>query len=245
MATFFPRETVNKYQAIVFDLDDTLYLEHEYVVSGMRAVGAWGESAIGIDARRGFTELLALFEQGVRGTTFNLWLRSHNRESPDLVAAAIDVYRRHEPLITLFPEVAPLLGELRTRYKLGIVTDGYLDVQRGKLAALGLGMYVDATVVCDEAGRAAWKPNPHCFRLMLERLGGIPPDRAVYVGDNPMKDFLGARRAGMASVRVRRPSGEYALLEPMSPEHEPDLTIPSLAHLERDLGTLSGHPTSR
>ena len=54
---------------VVFDIDDTLYLERDYVRSGFRAVGEHVARSTGVD---GFSDLaFALFEQGLRGHIFD------------------------------------------------------------------------------------------------------------------------------------------------------------------------------
>ena len=50
----------------------------------------------------------------------------------------IAVYRRHEPTITFFADVLPVLKRLRIGYKLGVITDGPAQQQRNKIEALGL-----------------------------------------------------------------------------------------------------------
>jgi putative hydrolase of the HAD superfamily len=230
-----------RWRAILFDLDDTLYPERDYVLSGLRAVASWAEGRLGIPTERGFLQLKALFERGVRGNTFDVWVGDHGRMDGELVAAMVDVYRTHQPALRPFPEVPALLTELRRRYLLGLVSDGYGDVQRRKLMALGVARYFDAVVLSDELGSNAWKPSPQPFIAALERLGGIDPRDAVYVADNPTKDFLGARRAGLASIRVRRLGGEYARLDPSTAEHEPDMNVPSLTDLELQLQRLASH----
>jgi putative hydrolase of the HAD superfamily len=199
----------------------------------MGAAASWAEKQFGIPADRGFEQLMSLFEQGVRGNAFNLWLEAHGLCDLMSVAAVVDVYRSHQPVLRLFPEVPRLLASLRRRYRLGLVSDGYAGVQRRKLAALEVEQNFDAIVLSDELGRHAWKPSPESLLTVLEHLGGIAPENSVYVADNPTKDFLAARRAGLTSIRVQRPEGEYSRLEPITPEYEPDLTVSSLQNLER------------
>lgn len=218
-------------QAIVFDLDDTLYPERDYALSGLRAVATWAEEHLGIPADQGFTELRRLFEDGVRGDTFDRWLESHGFQPDEWVPRMVQVYREHVPHIQPYPEVSGLLQRLRPRYRLGLVSDGYAEVQKRKLAALGLTSCFDAFVFSDEWGREAWKPNSRSFEIALERLK-VTGSEAVYAADNPAKDFLGARRVGLWTVRVRRPDGLYSHLDPPSPEHAPDVEIESLDGLE-------------
>ena len=221
-------------QAIVFDLDDTLYPERTYVLSGFRAVSTWAEEHLGIPQHQGFAELRRLFDQGVRGDTFNRWLDSHEINPDDWVTQMVQVYREHNPQIAPYPEVPELLQRLRPRYRLGLVSDGYAEVQRRKLATLGLTSCFDVLVFSDEWGREAWKPNSWPFEIILERLGITGPE-AVYVADNPSKDFLGAREVGMWTVRVRRWDGLYSHLEPPAFEYAPDVEIETLSDLETTL----------
>jgi putative hydrolase of the HAD superfamily len=229
---------VSRWQAIVFDLDDTLDPERDYVRSGFAAVAAWCESRLGIPEAEARADLQALFDRGVRGTTFDEWLRARQVPSEPWRAQLVDVYREHSPELRCFPGVRERLLALRERHRLGLVSDGLLSVQRRKLAALGLEGCFDAVVFSDEWGRDAWKPSPWPFRIVLERLG-VDAARAVYVADNATKDFLGARRVGMGTVWVRRGGGEYASLEPPTPDHAPDRVITDLQALEAVLASFA------
>src|SRR5206468_7825697 len=122
------------------------------------------------------------------------------------VADLVAVYRRHVPDIVPDSAAAPLLRRLREEGStVGLLSDGDPEVQGRKLDALGLRDAFDAVVVTGELGDGAGKPSPRGYEEVLRRLGGVSPDEAVYVSDNPAKDFLAARRAGMRSLRVRRP----------------------------------------
>ncbi len=227
-----------RWQAIVFDLDDTLYAEEAYVHSGFRAVAAWGAEHLYVPATQGYIELERLFREGVRGRTFDAWLAGHGLSSDGAVGELVRIYRAHEPAIEPFPEVPALLERLAVDHTLGLLSDGLAEVQNAKLDALGLRRRFDAVVITDELGREAWKPSPRGFEVLLQRLGGIVPGAAVYVSDNPVKDFLGARRAGLRSIRVRRPEGIYAHLEPETDAHAPDAEVHGLGGVEPALAAL-------
>lgn len=125
-----------------------------------------------------------------------------------------------------------MLALLRERYRLALLSDGYLVVQQRKLAALGLAGHFDAVVFSDEWGREAWKPATRPFEAVMQRLGGLRPEAVVYVADNPAKDFLGARNAGWQSIRLRIPGGEHANHEPASVDHSPDYEVNCLVDLQ-------------
>lgn len=223
---------MTQWQAIVFDLDDTLYPEAQYVTSGLRAVAAWAQRAFDLPAGRTFAELSWLQKREGSGSTFDEWLRRYRLEEPEHVAAMVQVYREHTPDIALYPEADDLLDQLAGRCRLGLVTDGWLDVQRRKVAALGLEKRLDAIVYSDLWGRDYWKPHRRPFEAVLQRLG-VPACQAVYVADNPAKDFRGARTAGMESIRVRMPGALHRTVEPIDPADCPDYELSDLRYLDR------------
>lgn len=217
-------------RAIVFDLDDTLYPEREYTRSGARAVAAR------LGDPQAAEELLAFEEEDPAGPLYSRWLELRGWDERDRLPELLRVHRGHAPRIALAPEVRALLVRLRAAYGLGLVSDGRLEQQQAKADALGLELLLDAVVFSDALGRASWKPNPAPYHRALELLGA-PASQAVYVGDNPAKDFLGARRAGLRSVRLRRPDGLHARAEPASAEAAPDAEIGCLQELEGLLGS--------
>jgi putative hydrolase of the HAD superfamily len=225
---------VKKWQAIVFDLDDTLYPERDYVFSGFAAVATWAEKNLALPADQSFIELKHLFEQGVYGVTFNHWLTNHGLIADSLLPKLVEIYRNHQPKLSPFSEVPTLLSSLHQRYRLGLISDGYVAVQKRKLATLNLAHYFDAVIFSDEWGQEAWKPNPLPFQIILEKLAVTGPN-SVYVADNPLKDFIGARQVGMWTLRVRTPQGIYSHVEPPSPSHAPDIEVRDFNNLERIL----------
>lgn len=227
-----------RWQAVVLDLDDTLYPEEAYVRSGFRAVAGWAQERSGVPAAEAEHELVELFEAGVRGDTFDRWLEARGLALP--VDGLVAAYRDHAPAIAPFPEAGAVLDELRAGgARLGLLSDGDPAIQGAKLDALGLRAVFDAILITGELGPEAWKPSPRGFLELLRRLGGVPPVAAVYVSDNPAKDFLGARRAGLRSLRVRRPGGIYAESEPSTPEHAPDAEVGGLAEVPAALERLA------
>ncbi len=223
-------------KAVVFDLDDTLYPERAFVYSGFRAVAMWAAERTGVPCAEGFAELRALFDAGQRGDIFDRWLAQRGLAAVR-VEQLVEVYRGHWPAIALYPDVLPCLA--RTRLRRALLTDGYLAVQRRKVEALGIAGHFETVVYSDVWGREAWKPSPRPFAAALEQLAVDGPE-AVYVADNPIKDFVGARQLGMWTVRVRRPDGLYRALEPPTPNHAPHAEVPGLTELEALLAALAG-----
>ena len=217
-------------RAIVFDLDDTLYPEREYTLSGARAVALHLETELGESGV--FRQLAEIEAREPAGVLYSRWLEQRGLDASSRLPELLRIHRTHQPRLKLELGVVEVLVRLSASYRLGLVTDGRLEQQHAKADALGLNELLDTLVFSDELGRERWKPDPAPYWNALERLG-VPPKQAVYVGDNPVKDFLGARRAGMRSVRLRRPSGLHAEAEPAGPEAAPDYEIGALGELER------------
>jgi putative hydrolase of the HAD superfamily len=214
-------------RVVVFDLDDTLYLERDFVHSGFAAVGEW------LAAHYGVSDFAAhawdLFLAGRRGDVFNRVLPGLGLEpQPDLIQHLIGVYREHRPRIQLEPAAGALLAALDGRCRLAVLTDGHHDTQRRKVAALGLETRCRPIVCTDQWGRAHWKPSARGF-LHIQQVLEAPPERCIYIGDNPAKDFRAPKTLGWRTLRLRHPLGEHARAAAASPRDEADATVTSLA----------------
>ncbi|MDR0309976.1 MAG: HAD family hydrolase [Acidobacteriota bacterium] len=190
-------------QAILFDLDDTLYPEREFALSGYRAVAREAAASGECAYEEAFECMKTAFCLSGRKTVFPCLLERFPNLSMTL-EEMVRVYREHIPEISLFPGYGGLLEELGKKYRLGIITDGLSAVQRGKVAALGIEGFFQKIIYSWDYGKERQKPHIDSFALMLEALG-TPPESAVFIGDNPEKDGLGARGAGMCYVRVATP----------------------------------------
>lgn len=124
-----------------------------------------------------------------------------------------------------------MLARLKSVVRLGIVSDGYLEVQQRKVAALGIATLFDAIVFSDQWGREFWKPHLRAYETALERLH-VEGSDAVYVADNPAKDFIGAKALGLWTVQLSHPDSLYAAIAPPSPRHAPHATIASILDIE-------------
>lgn len=229
-------------RAIIFDLDDTLYPERAFVESGFRAVADWVARRLGLSPEAVHQELMSSFENGVRGDAFDRLLADKGVKEEGWVRLMLGVYRGHTPSIEPYPLVPELLRRLHARCLLGLVTDGYGTLQRRKIRALGLEGTFDAAVVTGDLGTRAWKPSPRPFTTVLDQLG-VAAEDAVYVADNPVKDFLGANRIGMGTIRIRHPEGLYAGLEPPWRRYAPDAEVTTFDDLE--VLVTSWHETSQ
>lgn len=196
-------------KAVIFDLDDTLYPEIEYVFSGYREV-AKKLAVRQVDSEDVLYERMKqLFKEDSK-MVFNRLLDTYGikYEKAD-VMELIDVYRDHLPDIHYHEDAMSAVCLIREKgIKTGILTDGYAVTQRQKLKALKADDIFDVIVVTDELGREAWKPSKVGFEKAAEELGCTLKDM-IYVGDNPNKDFYVSRTAGVRTARITRKNGVY------------------------------------
>ncbi|WP_227353701.1 HAD family hydrolase [Haladaptatus salinisoli] len=201
--------------AVGFDLDDTLAVTErprdELLADATDAVGAPALSRdeyldahgrhLGSETRRPiFADLLS--EEG--------------DVSPDELTEAYRtaILDALEPL----EGVTDLFETLRRDYRVGVLTNGPVVAQRGKLAELGWDGRFDAAVVTGELD--AGKPDRRAFEALCAELDSSP-NETVYVGDDPEMDVRGAKDAGLLAVQVLYSNG---------PEPEPAAD----AYVERD-----------
>lgn len=235
------RVAVSRFAAVLFDLDDTLYPERAFVDSGFRAVARHLARRHGVDEDDAQRRLLRALDRDGRGRVFDTVLDELGlaATADDLVPTLLFVYRSHRPRLVLPAESRRVLAELAARgLRLGVVTDGMGAVQRRKVAALGVEELVDAVVCSDELGSGCWKPSPTPYRVALELLAAAP-ESALYVGDDPSKDFLWPNAAGMVSVQVTAPGRDPESVEPPARAHH---RIAGVGELPALLRRLEGEP---
>ena len=196
----------------VLDIDDTLYLERDYVRSGFYAVGCW--LAENRNAENFSERAWTLFEAGARGNIFDTVLNDLGIFDKELVSSLVHLYRSHHPDISLQNDAMEFLKR-HNRDDFAIISDGYASAQWAKIRTLNLEQYMDKIIVTDDWGKEFWKPNPKAYILAQGRRS---PKECVYIADNPLKDFEAPAKLGWApSVRIRRKESlHYAIDTPES-----------------------------
>jgi len=189
---------------LVFDLDDTLYPERQFALSGFEAAGRWAATELGVEGLA--ADMTRLLDDGHLGQLFRMALAEKMPEhSPEHLAALLEAYRDHEPELALFDDAGWALSHFAGQAKLGLITDGTHRVQAKKVAALGIAAHFREIVFTDAlGGRAFSKPHPKSYELVEAALAE-EGHRLVYIGDNPAKDFIVPNARGWTSIMVHRP----------------------------------------
>jgi putative hydrolase of the HAD superfamily len=220
-------------RALILDLDDTLYPERRFLLSGFAAVAAEVERMTGLGARTVFTDLVRSWRAGRRGHAFQD-LCDRRGIGPDVVPRLVAAYREHAPRLRVPRTTRQVLEALRPRFRVAVLTNGLPAVQRRKVVALDLERFVDQVVYANEHGDGRGKPDPVVFIHAVSSLG-VSADEAVMVGDDPECDIAGAREAGLRTIRVR--TGRHRLVPPV-PGFEADVTVESLARVADEASRL-------
>ena len=195
------RETVDpagSFRGLIVDLDDTLYPLEEFVLSGLMAVARLVQDRFGIAAMDAFATMQSARRHGPARQELQTLCR-HYGLAASLVPELLDLFRAHRPLLHLPRESAGVLTYARaTGWRIVVLTNGPPQIQRNKVAALGMRTLVDGVVYADEVTPGG-KPDAAAFEAAL-RLLALPAHDCVCVGDDLVRDVAGARALGIATV---------------------------------------------
>lgn len=187
-------------KVVVFDLDDTLYKEIDFLKSGYRQVAQLVEKRYALSENEIYNNLLSWYYK--KENPFALLNETYGLDCP--VADYLDVYRFHHPNICLSDGVEETLSELKPQdVVLGIITDGRKVTQQNKIEALGLGRWFEKENIFINEEPGHFKPSHWSFeRLMQHCLEQFPSQDLsfYYVGDNPQKDFLAPNELGWETI---------------------------------------------
>jgi putative hydrolase of the HAD superfamily len=179
---------------IIFDLDDTLYKEIDYLRSAYLEIAQYLSKITGQSSQFIFEQMLSDYAKGVN-VFESIILRTQvaSVALPDLIA----MYRKHKPHIALLPANKRLLDYLKSQnIPMGLITDGRSMQQRHKLEALGLNSYFETILISEEFGTE--KPHVNNFKHFENQYGRHC--RYTYIGDNLFKDFISPNALGWISI---------------------------------------------
>lgn len=167
---------VDQNTVVVFDLDDTLYNEIDFLKSAYKYIantiepGSW---------QKLYAQMFSLYRNGEN--VFDFLVQCHGQSKENL----LETYRNHFPDIEPFPGVIELFNRIKSYHgKIAIITDGRSLTQQNKIKALGIEPLVDFRVISEEIGSE--KPNQKNFLAVEEY---FKRSSYFYIADNVKKDF--------------------------------------------------------
>ncbi len=125
----------------------------------------------------------------------------HRRYSQQVILDTILLFRSLTVRqFGVFPGVYDVLVTMSKRYKVGIISDAQWSFSESEIFKLGLNRFFKLWILSSRHGFK--KPDPRLFTMAMERLK-VRPEESVYIGDNPPKDLIGAKTAGMKFILFR------------------------------------------
>lgn len=221
-------------KAIVFDLDDTLISEKEYIKSGFKQVANKIAKENNLDEKSIYELIMDTFDEDSKNVFNRVLDKLGIQYEIEYIKELINYYRNHMPNIKLYNDAKYILDTLKNKgIKLGMITDGYKITQRNKLEVLNISDYFEYIVVTDELGREFWKPHQKPYEIIKQNLN-VEYENMVYVGDNISKDFITPNKLGMNTILINREEGIYSGVQ-MGDEYLAKLKVKSLLDLEEIL----------
>lgn len=143
-------------------------------------------------------------------------LLTDREQDVDAETLAVAYRERVTAALEPVPGVERLLSDLRTSYRIGLLTNGPVVAQREKVERLGWSDAFDAILVSGEL--PAGKPDRRAFDALVEALG-VAPDETAYVGDSVEADVAGAYQAGLQPIQVLDPDDQRTTLDSRAVAH--------------------------
>jgi putative hydrolase of the HAD superfamily len=179
-------------KVVVFDLDDTLVKEIDFLQSAYREIASFLEVQYALSGV--YDYMWECYSTGL-----NTFSRLNDKFGVNVpLDFYLQMYRTHRPHLSLSPDTQATLEEfVRQGTVLGLITDGRFLTQMNKIYALGLHVFIpnDNIIISETFGCA--KPNPNAF-LHFEQV--YADASFCYIGDNPTKDFIAPNHLGWTTV---------------------------------------------
>jgi len=210
------RTTLKQYSHIFFDLDRTLWDFDRNSRETLTELFFRFNLNASIDNPDDFVniyhevnlQLWELYRRGemtknvLRVERFKLSLAKFGIRDDTLAANFGDDYLEISPLKTqLVPHTMEILDYLFNRYKLHIITNGFLSTQQIKMKNCGLDKYFKSLTTSEVVGHN--KPRPEIFHQALSAVHARK-NESIMIGDDLEVDVLGARKFGIDQVFLNR-----------------------------------------
>ncbi|EGU31974.1 nucleotidase [Vibrio ichthyoenteri ATCC 700023] len=218
-----------KYDWILFDADETLF--HFDAFKGMRLMF----ERMGVDyTQDDFAQYQQInkplwvdYQNGtitaddIKHIRFKGYAEQFNTTTAALNSAFLDAMA---DICSMIPQARELLEALSGKAKLGIITNGFTELQQVRLAKMGLSDVFAQVVISEEVGVA--KPDAGIFDYTMEKIGQPCKSKVLMVGDNLHSDVLGGVNYGIDTCWLNRTDEEH------DPQIVPNYTVSCLSQLQ-------------
>jgi putative hydrolase of the HAD superfamily len=207
----------------VFDLDDTLFQEIDFLKSAYKYISAkipvTGNANI-------YQEMLDKYYH--KENVFEWLASSFQHLVPEMnVQWLLKEYREHLPAIVLSGASIAFLQTLKKRnISMGLITDGRSITQRNKLRALGIEGYFQDIIISEEFGSE--KPDERNYLYFENKYPGMS---FYFFGDNTSKDFIVPAKLGWRTICIKN-SGDHIHPQSFDKNPIPDFIISGFGEIE-------------
>jgi len=192
-------------QAVIFDLDNTLYDISQYNYGAFWDIAQYLSSKYSLSEDQLYHKLVEIWH--IRTSMYPKLLDEFLDEF-DLIgelSEVIKIFNIHDGPLQPFSDVIPTLKKIKKmNCKIGLITDGNPQRQKRKINLLNINQLFDVIIFTSELQHP--KPSEIPFYQVLNELKEHP-ETSCYVGDNPFIDFEGAKKVGLKTIRLRK--GEF------------------------------------
>ena len=218
------------FDALTFDCYGTLIDWEAGILAALRSIAALA-SLDGETLLDEYSNAEAALESGpyrryreVTGEAMSSVARAHDAEP-----SADDVARLGGSVVDwpAFPDSHDSLAQLKTRFRLGILTNCDDDLFAASNARLGVDF--DWIVTAQQVG--SYKPDERNFAALVARLGadGVAQPRILHVAQSLFHDHAPAQRLGFRSVWIDRRHDRPGAGATPPADARPDATFSSMA----------------
>tara|TARA_B100000780_G_C21124645_1_gene455929 strand:- start:781 stop:1404 length:624 start_codon:yes stop_codon:yes gene_type:complete len=177
------------FDAIIFDLDYTLYDESSYLEKSIDSLNIIKKKIV--------------VEYKFRINSKNIIkdiLKKYNCYNEKNSSIIFNNLKKNKVQLKIYKGFIPLFKKLKkSNIKIGILTNGNSIIQKNKIKNLKLKKYFDLIIIAKEAGKE--KPHKEAFSLILKKMGS-DPKKSLFVGDNSKNDIVGAKSIGMKTLWI-------------------------------------------
>ena len=218
-----------KYDWVLFDADETLFKFDAF--KGMQLMF----ERMGVEYSRDDFEqyqkvnkpLWVDYQNGtitaedIKHIRFKGYAEQFNTTTTALNTAFLDAMA---DICSMIPQARELLDALKGKAKLGIITNGFTELQQVRLAKMGLSDMFDHVIISEQVGVA--KPDVGIFTHAMEKMGQPCKSKVLMVGDNLHSDVLGGMNFGIDTCWLN------AAQQPDCQEITPSYTVKCLSELQ-------------
>ena len=216
-------------QLIAFDLDNTLYDESKYFSYAFDIIidSLYEEFNINKEEMKNSLWTILKLKGKHYHHLFDDFLQEYNLEVSKYLSIILELFKKVNTDLELFPGVRDLLIDLKNQFRLSLITNGMVDVQKNKVKLLNIENFFESIIF--SATLEEDKPSVIPFEHLLKETG-MNPENVAYVGDNPLTDFIGAKSLGIFTIRV--PNTDFDSI-PIKSEDNAEIQLNNILELKK------------